>query len=499
MGIARVGSAALALAFCALPAYSQTPLFGRHFPHGNDAVEYLYGPNGTWREQIGLYYGWNFYKHCEAPGHPYDPQALIRESSVSNSTAPDANCILLGDLNNNGEIADDTTGGYAFHEHAGRGVSGAQTAAPFYQFWFDDNWVARYVAEAYGRPSPAGLHDNGSSLRWRVLGADNRLWTPYPGSSPHIDQIALNGLFKLNAHDVNGALAAWHAIKNASGAAYDTTLRRYRYTLGDQAVYYYGLWAILSERLLAALANAEQGGEILQHAMSLRAELLALQEKDAGGNRLGWRTSTAANALINTETTSLSVLALGANASWVLEPGHAPLQTPAANLTHAPATLTAIAGQSVAGPVLFGPYWPLEPGRYNVEFALRSAAARIESPLATIDVYDGTAVVSSRVIEGADAPVADQWRRYSVVAEIGAGANLTEFRLSWHGAYDLDVGPVRVTRLAAAPAAVNAAPASQWTPSAAPAPMSSCPAPTKGVSAPQWLKSKIETYVKYLS
>ena len=106
-----------------------------------------------------------------------------------NSTAPDANCMLHGDLNNNGEIADDTIGGYAFHEHAGRGVRGEQTASPFYQFWFDDNWIARYVSEAYDRPQPSActtsvIHPLAG------LGGDNSRWTPYPESSPHVDQIA---------------------------------------------------------------------------------------------------------------------------------------------------------------------------------------------------------------------------------------------------------------------------------------------------------------------
>jgi len=188
MGIARLAlltnSPAVAArhvvqACCALVLVLQAadagaaPLFGQHFPHGSDAVAYLYGPNGTWREQVNVYYGWNFYKHCETPSHLYDARALLRESSVVNSTAPDANCIILGDFNNNGEIADETISGYAFHEHAGRGVGGEQTAWPFYQFWFDDNWVARYVAETYGRPHPNGLHDFGHPIRWRVIGGDN--------------------------------------------------------------------------------------------------------------------------------------------------------------------------------------------------------------------------------------------------------------------------------------------------------------------------------------
>jgi len=464
MGVARLGllssSPAARRLFqtcCALVLVAQAarseaaPLFGQHFPHGSDAVAYLYGPNGTWREQTNVSYSWNFYKHCETPGHPYDARALLRESSVVNSTAPDANCIILGDFNNNGEIADETIGGYAFHEHAGRGVRGEQTALPFYQFWFDDNWVARYVAETYGRPHPIGLHDFGYPIRWRVLGGDNRYWTPYPESSPHVDQIALNGLFKLNAGDFNGALAAWNAIKSSSGAVYDATRGRYRYPFEVESIYYDGLWAILSERLLGARAVFGQQSEVLQHAMSLHAALLELQERSADGKRLGWRTGTIGRALINTETTSLAVLALGAYASWVLEPGYEPLSSAAGNYRHEHETLSAVAGQSVLGHAVFGPFWTLEPGTYDVEFALRTPAARVESPLATLDVYDGTTVVATKIIEGTDAPTGNQWRRYRLTAGITNASNRTEFRVFWHGAYDLEVSSIRVTRVAPPP------------------------------------------------
>jgi hypothetical protein len=465
MGIARVAllaSSPLAarrllqllftLVLCTHVACSNAaPLFGQHFPHGDDAVAYLYGPNGTWREQINVYYGWNFYKHCEASGHLYDPQAMLREASVVNSTAPDASCVLFNDVNNSGEIADDTIRGYAFHEHAGRGVFGEQTAAPFYQFWFDDNWLARYVAESYERPHPIGLHDFGHPIRWRIVGGDNRYWTPYPESSPHIDQIAFNGLFKLNAGDFDGALAAWSAIKNSSGAAYDVTRGRYDYSLAAEAIYYYGLWAILSERLLTARAAFAERAEVLQHAISLHVALLELQEKDASGNRLGWRTGTIELALINTETTSIAVLALAAHASWVLEPGYAPLMSADGNYRHDHERLTAVAGASVPGHIVFGPYWTLAPGTYEVEFALRSPAGRVDSPLATIDVYDGRTIVATKVIEGADAPVADQWRRYRLTAQITNASNRTEFRVFWHGAYDLDVGSIRVVRQQAPP------------------------------------------------
>lgn len=448
------------LAACALALESGSlaaELFGQHFPQGSEAVAYLYGPNGTWREQTGTQYGWNFYKHCETPAHKHDPHAMLMVSAASNSTAPDANCVLLGDFNNDGEVDDETISGHAFHEHSGRGLLGEQTSAPFYQFWFDDNWVARYMAEAYDRAHPAGLHDRGHAVRWRLLAGDNRHWRPYPSSSPHVDQIALNGLYKVNAGNLAGALADWRAVRNASGAVYDATRKRYTYSFAAKSIYYYGLWAILSERLLATPFQFRERGEMLQHAMSVRSSLLALQERDAQGNRLGWRTGTVPEALINTETTALAVLALGAQATWVLEPGDGPLLSklkPAADED----VLSAVAGQAQPGTVVFGPHWTLAPGSYDVEFSLRTSAKRIDTPLVTLDVYDGNSVRAVAVIDGATAPVGDQWRRYRLNADIVDATNLTEFRVYWHGANDVDIGPVRVTRVATLATANGAKP-----------------------------------------
>jgi hypothetical protein len=500
MGFARVVS--LALVLCASPTLSAaTPLFGQQLPHGSDAVEYLYGPNGTWREQTNVNYGWNFYKRCETPSQPHDPQALLRNATTTNNTAPDVNCIVLGDFNNNGQISDETIGGFAFHEHAGRGLRGAQTSAPFYQFWFDDNWIVRYVAETYERPHPIGLHDFGHPLRWRVVGGDNRYWTPYPESTPHIDQLALNGLFKFNARDFDGALRDWRSILGSSGAAYDSARGRYRYSFEAESVYYHALWAILSERLLAGRAAFDGRAEVLQHAMSLHAALLELQERDAEGNRLGWRTGTVQRALINTETTSLAVLALGAHASWVLEPGLEPLHSGAGTFVRERQSLSAVAGRSQPGYAVLGPYWALEPGDYDVEFALRSPAARIESTFATIDVHDGNAVVATRTIEPADAPIGNEWRRYRLLATVANPSNITQFRVYWPGAYDLDVGSIRIVRrepvalqiAARAPIAEPRGPAQN----AASAPATRA-AQRAHIRGREWLRPKIETYVRLL-
>ena len=151
------------------------------------------------------------------------------------------------------------------------------------------------------------------------------------------------------------------------------------------------------------------------------------------------------------------------------------------------------------GYIVFGPSWALEPGSYGVEFALRSPAARVESPLATIEVYDGSAVVAVKVIEGADAPIGNQWHRYRLAAEVGNASNLAEFRVFWHGAYDLDVGSIRVTQQAVTARLPAVAALS-------PAPLQPQASPKLGRTPPKARArlprstgfSAIETYVKYL-
>ena len=244
-------------------------------------------------------------------------------------------------------------------------------------------------------------------------------------------------------------MAEWKTIKSFSRSTYNETDRRFDYALATDAIYHLGLWAILSERLLAARESFSMRDDVMQHAISLHSALLSLQEKDMNGNRLGWRTGRDPRALINTETTSIAVLALAASASWVLEPGHAPLRTAAGNyFLHPDNALSAIAGRSVPGYVVFGPYWTLSPGTYDVDFTLRTPSVRVDAALATLDVYNGANALASAVVDGRAVAPDNQWQRLRLTAEISTdnAANAVEFRVFWHGYHDLDVGAVRVTK-----------------------------------------------------
>jgi len=426
------------------PVYAAYGGFGQHFPHGQAAVAYLYGPDGMWRDQSGLQFEWGYRDDCATSAHPANLPALLLRAAEGNTTAPDADCLLLSDLGNDGEIHDDIPSGHAFHEHGGRGSGGAPVAAPFYQFWFDDNWLARYVSEAYERAVPAGLHDNGYTLRWRPLGGDNRHWMPYE-SGGYPDRLALNGLFHLNRGDLAEAIADWRRILALSDPVYNPETQRFDYP-GIGEVYHLGLWGILSERLLAGAVADHDRSEILQHSMAIRSSLLSLQERSPQGTRLGWRSGIKdPHSLINTETIAVAVLALGEGARWVLEPGHSPLSQQAGGFRlRSHHVLSAVPGVSSPGYMVFGPYWTLEPGTYDIEFSLRTPANSNTGALATVEVYDGSTIVAREEVVGTRMPGRNEWARVRLTARIARSDNSTEVRVYWHGNANLDVGPIRI-------------------------------------------------------
>lgn len=422
--------------------------YGQHFPNGLAAVDYLYSPAGMWRDTTGMAYVMNYYEQCATSDKPADPQAMRVMGRTEKLTAPDVNCLILGDINDNGQIVDDQPSGFAFHEHNGRGANGVQRSPPFYQFWFDDNWLARYVSLPYGRPQPQGLHDHGYKLRWRALGGDNNGAVFYD-PAPYIDQLALNGIYKLNDGDVEGALADWYAIKDMSGWTYDAANQRYAYP-SIRSVYYLGLWGILSERLLAGTgAGFVERNDVLQHAMSIRSNLLSLQERDSSGALLGWKTGIGSpGTLMNTEAISTVVLALGADAKWVFEPGYDPLHSDPGNYVLQPYNvLSAVPGLSIPDYMAFGPYWTLDPGTYAVDFSLRTSDNGSGARLVTVDVYDGTASLKLATITAAMMPANNQWLRYRLTTDIENSSNRMEFRVYWYGEHSLDLGPIRVSKV----------------------------------------------------
>jgi hypothetical protein len=247
--------------------FSYFSSFGQQFPHGNSAVAYLYGPQGTFRELHSVIYEYNYYSQYATPEHPYNKDALIAMSNGTTiTTCRDANGHLLLDFNHDGEI-DTSTGGSAFFEHNGYGSNTVSIGTPFTNFWFDDNWLTRYLSEAYGRSLPHGLSDYTDFTRWRILsGAVDPFWVPY--KEDYFDTLALDGLYYLTMNDMNAANEMWYRIFRKSSAYYNTTMEQYLYP-GFTENYHMALFKILTDRI--KLIQLGSNDEILQHSVALRA------------------------------------------------------------------------------------------------------------------------------------------------------------------------------------------------------------------------------------
>ncbi|MDB4997615.1 MAG: hypothetical protein JWM74_5047 [Myxococcaceae bacterium] len=421
------------------PAFS----YGRHYPSGLAAVAYAYGADGMWKEMKPLEYTTNYYAQYATTNHPEGKSALIAYANGTHfTTARDANGHLLGDLDHSGEI-DSPNGGFAFHEHNGRGAGGASSGGPFTNFWFDDNWLARYMSSAYGRPLPNGLSDYTDFTRWRILGGDATAWTPY-GSS-FFDTLALDGLYELAKGNVAGASSKWDAVRDKSGFTYDGTSQRYAYP-SIQEPYHMGLFKILTDQLMEAPAlSATKRAELLQHSIALRSDLLSIQET-SGASALGWRSDiSSATSLMNIESLTVGVLALGARADSVFEAGSAPLKSEAKGYFVRPHhVISAVTGTSTAGLVTTGPGFAAPPGSYDVDFFLRAPSPT--GTVATVSIRDTTTstVLATHDVPASEMAASNAWTRVTLTAVVPAGCHVLDFDTAWTGTANLDVAAIRV-------------------------------------------------------
>jgi hypothetical protein len=425
-------------------ALSSTFSYGQHHPQGEAAMAHLYGPDGTWKPMTNIQYIWNYYSQYATPAHPADKEALIAYADgTRNTTARDANGHLLLDANHDG-VLDTSSGGYAFHEHNGIGIGGAQTGTPFTQFWFDDNWLARYASQAYQRPLPQGLSSYPDFTRWRILGGDATAWSPYSGSAP--DQLALNGLYSLAVGSASSAMSTWRRLRDNSGYRYDGPSQRYIYPDIEEN-YHLGLFKLLTDNLLVSSAiAASDKQELVDHSMALRSNILSNQER-SGSTFLGWRSNIHdTDTLINTESVTVNALALGASSKYVFEAGRAPLLSSAGGYFLRPHNVLSadISGGSRPGHMTYGPYWTLPVGTYDVDFFLRAPSP--SGAVATVDVYDSSTgqVLVSRVLNSADLTSGNRWTRVTLRAQVSNPSNSLELRVWWHGGSNLDVACIAV-------------------------------------------------------
>jgi hypothetical protein len=425
------------------PGHGEAFSYGRHYPNGAAAVDYAYGSDGTWKEMNPLEYVDNYYQACATANHPFNQSALIAYANGTHfTTAGDANCHLLCDSNHDGEI-DTKSCGFAFHEHDGKGAGGATTGTPFTNFWFDDNWLARYMSQAYARPLPNGLSSYSDFTRWRIVGGDRTQWIPY-GTS-YFDTLALDGLYALAGGDLTGALTKWNAILTMSGSTYDSATQRYVYpSIAEN--YHMALFKVLTDQILGdGGIDGTTRTSLVQHSEALRSNILDNQEKN-GATLLGWRSDrTQATSLMNIESLTAAVLALGARAGTVFEPGVSPMQRDSNGYFLRPYhALSAVTGMSTAGMMTKGPGFEAPAGSYKVDFHLR--APQPSGTVAALQIYDAltSTILTSHDVDASEMAPNNQWTVVTLDADIAAGCHEIELRTIWPGAENLDVGSIRV-------------------------------------------------------
>jgi hypothetical protein len=418
--------------------------YGRHFPNGEAAVDYLLSPEGTWKQVTSIEYLWNYYPDCASSAKPFDRDTLIRSADGTRDfTAPDANCNLLFDVNQDGAI-DPESRGFAFHEHNGRGVNGAEVAQAFTNFWYDDNRLAQLMMQAYGRPSPAGLGASETFSRWQVLTGRMAQWTPY--NDDHFDRLALDALYLAATGNLQSAMHKWRRIRDLSECAYDVSTNRYDYPRIEEN-YHLGLFLILTSVLVDATSEESTRRELLQHKVSIHSHLLSNQEVGES-NLLGWRSGIAdSRTLINTESVSVAVLSLATGALEVFEPGRAPLRAdPNHFVARDSHVLSAVVGVSSPGYLIAGPGRAYAPGNYEVELLVRSTGPAVS--LARVEIVDKT---TNRILLRSD--LTEQqlkfdglWTAVRIPFTLSNPESVIDFGVYWHGGANMDVAFTRVRR-----------------------------------------------------
>jgi hypothetical protein len=423
-------------------------LYGRHYPNGTMAVEYMYGPEGTWGKLDTMQYTYNYYEQYGSAAHPYNRDALIREAQTVPHTCRDANGHLLHDKDGKEQdiVHPVPAGSCAFCEHTGKGSNGHR-GQPFYNFWYDDNCLARNVSRAYGKPEPSGLYPYSNFIRWSVVGDSLATYKPY--GSDFIDCLALDGIYFYRAGDFEAAFRKWQRILEVTQPTYDGANQRFVYKIRD--IYHYGLAAVLAAAMMDCghLSDGKRDNA-LQHYVSLRSQILSKQINE-GGVLKGWTSGDNPTDLVNSETISTSVLGLATGADLVFEAGKPPLTySQESNFFVRPHNVISAVfeGGSKPGYLSNGPNWQCAGGHnYAVEFVVRAPYPK--TCAAEVSVYDTThqKLLATNRVEFREAIPGMNWTKARLTFTLPATAALS-LRCYWLGgssqASNMDLAFVRV-------------------------------------------------------
>jgi hypothetical protein len=434
----------IAWIFISIANVEAKAFYGKHYPNGEAAVQHIYGNQGMWKEMNPLEYIWNYYDFCGSEKHPTNKDLLISYANGSRFfTALDANCHLLFDFDKNGEI-DSSTAGFAFFEHNGRGSGGVQKSLPFTVFWYDDNWFAKYMSEAYQMQIPFGLSEYNDFVRWKVIGGDLENWKVYPDNS-YQDQVCLNALYYFFKGDLANAQKLWDKMLQLSQPLYVEKNQRYEYS-GITENYKMGLFQIITAFLLDSESESEANriAQLTENWVYLRSNILSRQEFSSSYTLLGWTSDiNGESALMNTESIAANVLGLGAGALETFEAGKFPIQCKDTQsfIQNAYHTLSAIPGISKPGFMSCGPFKSYPPGNYQVDFFLKPLNSSVE--IAILDIYDHSSN-STLASSSLSSTTTNHWTRSSLFFSLLNSSNSLEFRTYWLGKTHLDLASIRI-------------------------------------------------------
>ncbi|KAI9329627.1 hypothetical protein BDR26DRAFT_872227 [Obelidium mucronatum] len=460
---------------------STTRFFGQHLSRGFAALAFAKGPFGTFQRVSQLTYRFNYYPQWATSAHPYNFNAVLYDGTKPPviSTCRDGQGILFADFDQNGEL--DYSGSsppsssnnnkpappedaFAFVEHVGVNENLYQ-GTPFYHAWYDDNYVARIAMRAYRSSEPWGLFESSVKSRFVVLEGDTT-YNPYPlalvDPAQYPDQISLHALYFANIKEWETVFAAFYALVSKSDAVWNKATWRFDYR-GIKDFYHLCQMKMVFQRLLDSgwlKDNPSELSLVVQHVASLHSHILSLQIVSSGtGVFASWKTGVEKGdgSVINTETTVLAMLALGAGALWTFEPMEAPF-SPMPGFVQYPQTLPNVLCARTAqrvtigsGLVAAGPFVQMPVGNYTANFNVRLAAKPetiSNATILSIQIFDGVSSLASNQF-GMDSVVnryfENGWTRLRVPFTITTVANLMEIRLYWHGVIDMDFGTLSIS------------------------------------------------------
>jgi len=494
---------------------------GQHFPHGFQAVEYVYGSEGTWKRIGEVRYDSNLFREHASDAHPLDPEKLEDACSRHQHTCCDLDGNVMFDPGRLGKVQQCCGGtAFAFHEHCGLVCSGKKGRMRLL-FNFDDNVLGHCVSQIYSKPAPSGLDAsdanamNQTFCRWQAVvngspkspvsayltGAwfsrVEALWK----NNSKIQQTALKGLY----HVINGSLSegflAWQWLRDHSGAEYDGSMYHFVYKrlvrTSDVALFKILTAALLAADLGTPSIFSEDARQLLvDHVVALRVVLLHSVVETAwmgpspnkrvnynGGMRAaqtrggmkrwasGWAESTdglGGSGYVDSGSTFLAILALGACCSMVFEPGISPLlwDDKGYILRHHVLSASSLKN-NMPGLMVAGPFWNFPPGHYRVDYYLRARAPH-HTPTSTNDkmtlpsgdvctlevrdagqcVGDDGGVLCSRVLQPGDFGAGNHWSRLSCQLVLTNPLNALDFRVEWHGNASLDIASLSISATA---------------------------------------------------